>query len=99
MAAYDCLRCGTEMVYLDTARFQLGQYSLVFGDLPNLLAGSMKLVIYRCPKCFKVEFYSPEEFEPQPQEDLPQVTCPACGTVHDFDYPKCPRCGHDYYGK
>ncbi len=23
---------------------------------------------------------------------LPQRTCPKCGTVHDFDYPKCPQC-------
>ncbi len=31
-----------------------------------------------------------------PSEDLPQQTCPACGKSHDFDYPKCPHCGHDY---
>ncbi len=97
MPKYDCLRCGCEMAYLDTDRFQLGQHSLIFGDLPNLLAGSMELVIYRCPKCFKVEFYSPEKQSPATEEGMPQVTCPACGTVHDFDYPKCPRCEYDYY--
>lgn len=25
---------------------------------------------------------------------IPQVRCPACGQNHDFDYPKCPYCGH-----
>ena len=23
-------------------------------------------------------------------------TCPNCGRSHDFDYPKCPFCGHSY---
>ena len=29
-------------------------------------------------------------------EDLPQRKCPRCGKKHDFDYPQCPHCGHDY---
>lgn len=33
---------------------------------------------------------------PVQQEDLPQKECPGCGKHHDFDYPKCPHCGHDY---
>lgn len=28
-------------------------------------------------------------------EDLPQKECPGCGKQHDFDFPKCPYCGHD----
>ena len=24
-----------------------------------------------------------------------QKTCPACGRKYDFDYPKCPHCGHE----
>ena len=32
-------------------------------------------------------------------EDLPQKECPACGKHHDFDYPRCPFCGHDYQAK
>lgn len=30
-------------------------------------------------------------------DSLPQKTCPQCGKVQDFDYPKCPHCGYDYY--
>lgn len=28
-------------------------------------------------------------------EALPQKTCPKCGKQHDFDYPRCPYCGHE----
>ena len=30
------------------------------------------------------------------ENQIPQVTCPHCGTRHDFDYPKCPKCNHNY---
>ena len=33
------------------------------------------------------------------EDTLPQKTCPQCGKSHDFDYPQCPHCGHDYTGK
>ena len=25
---------------------------------------------------------------------ISQTKCPACGGMHDVDYPKCPHCGH-----
>lgn len=34
----------------------------------------------------------------QPSEnsdDLPQKTCARCDESYDFDYPKCPHCGHE----
>lgn len=31
-------------------------------------------------------------------DELPQRKCPRCGKHHDFDYPKCPYCSHDYFG-
>lgn len=36
---------------------------------------------------------------PKQSDDLPQKKCPACGKKHDFDYPACPYCGHDYQAK
>lgn len=36
---------------------------------------------------------------PEQSDDLPQKECTACGKKHDFDYPVCPRCGHDYQPK
>ena len=29
-------------------------------------------------------------------DGMPQKKCPVCGREHDFDYPKCPYCKHDY---
>lgn len=34
--------------------------------------------------------------KPIKNDDLPQRKCPKCGKEHDFDYPKCPFCSHDY---
>ena len=32
-------------------------------------------------------------------DGMPQKKCPTCGREHDFDYPKCPYCKHDYNAK
>ena len=89
-----CLRCGCRMNYVGTEDFQLGKTGFFLGDLPNLFAGAMRLSVYRCPSCGKVEFFS---FEPLETEDqIAQVRCPDCKQMHDMDYPKCPFCGHDY---
>ena len=29
-------------------------------------------------------------------DTLPQKKCPKCGKEHDFDYPTCPYCDHEY---
>ena len=88
-----CLRCKTEMRHIRTEQIQLGQTGWILGDLPNLLAGSMEVEIYSCPKCRKLEFFLAKAEE----ESLPQKQCPNCGKEHDFDYPKCPFCKYDYY--
>ncbi len=36
---------------------------------------------------------------PKQDEELPQKQCPSCAKMHDFDYPQCPHCGHDYQAK
>lgn len=89
-----CLRCGAEMQFLTKEQLQLGKTGWVLGDLPNLLSGALTVNIYVCPDCRKLEFYyfSEDDFE----ESLPKKTCPSCGTVHDFDYPKCPKCKFEY---
>ena len=33
------------------------------------------------------------------KDGMPQKKCPTCGREHDFDFPKCPYCKHDYYAK
>ena len=94
---FQCLRCGTNMKYIGTEKFQLGKTGFFLGDLPNLLAGAMKLSVYHCPSCGKVEFFSFEPMESEEEEDrIPQVQCPRCKRMHDMDYPKCPFCKYDY---
>lgn len=57
-----CLRCGTELkVLADEEEIQLGHHSFLFGDLSNLLSGSLNVKIYICPNCKKLEFYYIDE--------------------------------------
>lgn len=94
----NCLRCGEEMNHVRTEKIQLGQTGWILGDLPNLLAGSMEVDIYSCPKCRKLEFFLANGESEAGEEGLPQKQCPNCGKLHDFDYPKCPFCKYNYYG-
>ena len=90
-----CLRCGGEMGYTFTDDIQLGRTSVLFGNWPNIRAGAMQVDIYRCKECGKLEFFTAEAGG-DTAEDIPQTTCPICGSQHDFDYPKCPFCKHEY---
>lgn len=93
-----CLRCGKQMQFLKTEDVQLGRTSILFGDLGNLLAGSLEVEIYICPKCGKLEFYQgPGEAEKQVGSGIAQKICPKCGCEHDLDDPKCPKCKYHYY--
>ena len=84
-------------------RRRFGQTGWILGDLPNLIAGAMEVDIYCCSDCGKLEFYRADMYTERTfasnqhePSDLPQRTCPNCGILHDFDYPMCPVCGHDY---
>ena len=89
----NCLRCGGEMAHSFTENIQLGKTSFLFGDWPNILAGAMRVEVWCCKDCGRLEFFSaPDDTD----GSLPQTTCPNCGRSHDFDYPKCPFCGHSY---
>lgn len=88
-----CLRCGAAMKSAGRETIQLGQTGWLLGDLPNLLAGGLDVDIRLCPSCGKLEFFCGEEELPA----LPQKNCPKCGKQHDFDCPKCPHCGYNYY--
>ena len=90
-----CLRCDQKMNHIRREKLQFGQTGWILGDLPNLIAGAMEVDIYSCPNCRKLEFFLADSTEP----GLPQKQCPKCGKMHDFDYPKCPFCQHNYYSK
>ena len=98
-----CPRCGNEMNHIKREKLQFGQTGWILGDLPNLIAGALEVDIYCCTGCGKLEFYRADMYTERTfasnqhePSDLPQRTCPNCGILHDFDYPMCPVCGHDY---
>lgn len=86
-----CPRCGGEMAHAFTEDIQLGKTSVLLGDWPNIWAGAMRVEVWRCKDCGRLELFSAEDGA---QAELPQVTCPRCGHSHDFDCPKCPFCGY-----
>ncbi len=90
-----CLRCDSQMRFVKSEKIQLGQTGWFLGDLPNLISGAMETAIYACPNCGKIELFQAEETSGT--GNLPQVKCPKCGKMHDFDYPKCPFCKHQHY--
>lgn len=95
MRDMECLRCDSKMKFLKSEKIQLGQAGWFLGDLPHLISGGMEVDIYVCPACGKIEFFQSEGVGEN--RSLPQVKCPKCGKMHDFDYPKCPFCKHTYF--
>ena len=99
-----CLRCGQIMNYISRERIRLGRPYSIIDELTGLLSGSTEVEIYTCPGCGKLEFYLADITDAEEdggedeysEGDIPQVRCPSCGKYHDFDYPKCPYCKHDY---
>ena len=94
MKQLKCTRCDENMQYFTKEHIQLGKTGWILGDIPNLIAGALEVDIYICPSCRKLELFATEN---EIVEELPQRVCPSCGTSHDFDSPKCPKCKYDYY--
>lgn len=94
MKNINCTHCSEPMRFLTREHLQLGKTGWILGDLPNLIAGALAVNIYLCPACRKLEFFAAEDTTSE--DELPQRRCPACGTEHDFDYPRCPGCNHEY---
>ena len=46
-----------------------------------------------------VESVVSEGIDAVSSDGMPQKKCPTCRKEHDFDYPRCPYCKHDYYAK
>lgn len=90
----ECLRCGAPMRFQGAERLQLGKAGLLSGSWSNILSGALDVVVYQCPKCGKLEFFSTDD--QIADKETPQRTCPECGFTHDFDWSRCPKCGHCY---
>ena len=94
MKRLNCLRCGIPMGFVMRENIQLGKTGWLIGDWGYLVAGALDVAVYSCPECGKIEFFrgdlSPDSGD---QSGIARVSCPACGTGYDLDFPKCPRCG------
>lgn len=91
-----CLRCGGSMTCIGQEKLQMGQYGLLLGNLGQLFSGSLRVAIWCCEDCKKLEFYAADETDDAgdaSEERIAQTACPYCGTPHDLDDPKCPHCG------
>lgn len=53
----DCPYCGIPMKYLGAERIQLGKWSLLFEHADNFFSGVLRVQIYECPHCHKLEFF------------------------------------------
>jgi len=51
--------CGQKMTCLGTSQFQLGEHSILLGDLSHLLAGSLQMTVYQCEMCGQIKFFKP----------------------------------------
>lgn len=55
----DCLRCKTPMLYSGNYRFHEGARIGFFGAIGEMFVNRESFDLYLCPKCGKVEFFSP----------------------------------------
>ena len=91
----NCLRCDVPMKFVKRENIQLGKTTFLSGDWSNLWAGALDVAIFTCPECGKLELFRGDYYEEQREEEpggIAKTTCPNCGTQHDLDDPKCPRC-------
>ena len=93
---YRCIRCGAIMRYMGREFVQLGK-----NNAWNTVKGGIELDMIYCPECRKMEFFladaEVEKDEFKGSTDLPKERCNSCGRYYDFDFSKCPYCGHHHY--
>jgi len=56
----DCLRCKISLLYSGNFKFHEGSRVGLFGNLFEMFLNRESFDIYVCPKCGKVEFYTPQ---------------------------------------
>lgn len=96
MTERKCLRCGVPLQRVLRENIQLGKTTWFFGDLPNLLAGGLDVVVMSCPVCGEFSFFRPDEADDRAEASNMTRTCPECGKEHYFAERRCPHCGHSY---
>ncbi len=92
-----CPFCGSDMFFWLCEKIQLGQESILWGSWGNIMAGAMKVDVYACPNCSKIEFFAAENLPEPPSKDDPNLLfCPQCGRPHNLGFNQCPYCDYKY---
>ena len=55
----DCIRCEIPMIFTGNYKFHEGNKLGLFGNFFELFVNSESFDLYLCPKCGKVEFFTP----------------------------------------
>jgi predicted RNA-binding Zn-ribbon protein involved in translation (DUF1610 family) len=55
----DCLRCGTAMLFSGVYNFHEGAKMGLLGNIFEAFVNRERFELYICPKCGKVEFFTP----------------------------------------
>lgn len=55
----NCLRCDIKMIYSGEYKFHEGARTGVLGNIFEIFINREKFDLYICPKCGKVEFFTP----------------------------------------
>lgn len=93
MEALKCLRCGTDMEFAGREQFQLGEESGYSGILAVMTAESLRMDIYKCPACGKIEFFEPHPRNVPASAPKTNWTCAECGTYNLGRVQNCQGCG------
>lgn len=89
MKTIHCPRCRERLEFAGEETIQLGSAGVLTGNLSNIINGGLKVELYFCPKCGKMEFFTPIPEEPV----IAKVNCSSCNKSFDADFPRCPNCG------
>lgn len=92
-----CLRCRCEMQFLSKEYIRFAPQSILEKGLGALAGDTLEADIYVCPKCLKLEFFTPHPIYIAPPENDPNaVICPGCQHRHEYGRTSCPHCGRQY---
>lgn len=87
MKTIHCPRCREQLAFAGEETRKLDNPGIIMGA--SGVDKGLKIEIYACPKCGKLEFFTPIDKETV----IEKTTCSACGKTYDADFPRCPGCG------
>ena len=88
-----CSACGGKMQSLGNMELQKGRFSMLFGNLSQIMSGALDVDVECCERCKKLEFYLLGDDEAPEPRGLQPIASRRSGDLHDMDDAICPHCG------